>query len=101
VALRATGTFLPAVASALALVASGYLGFVAPRRVALGVALLIGLVFLLIPLHAEPAPPEVGCDPFCAEDGESFLTGFGPFALLALPFLVIPTALGSAIRRRR
>jgi hypothetical protein len=71
----------------------------APRR-PIVVAVLIAIVFLVVPTAGNPAQPEGSCDPFC-DSGGSLLITFGPMALLALPFVIAPTLVGVVIRLLR
>ncbi|MGH2918205.1 MAG: hypothetical protein ACRDLS_06355 [Solirubrobacteraceae bacterium] len=71
----------------------------APRR-AIVVAVLIAIVFLVVPTAGNPAQHEGSCDPFC-DSGGTLLIAFGPMALLALPFAIAPTLVGVVIRLLR
>jgi hypothetical protein len=97
VALRAGGGLASAVACIGALIAGVLLGFAGPARATIAVAVIVGVMVISVPTSGLPAQPEGSCDPFCATDG-SMLSELGPFALLALPFLILPAWIGTAIR---
>lgn len=80
------------------------LGVRSPPRVSLVLAVAVSLTVLLVPSPVDPqqvaAQARGDCDPFCSTGG-SLISFFGPFALLLIPFAVLPTAIGAGVRSLR
>lgn len=89
-------SWLTASSGSLAVAALLLLGLGRRSIPAFGLAVVVVMGVLVVP----PAPPTScrdSCDPFC-DDGRPMLIQWGPFAILFVPVLVLPTVFGAIAR---